>query len=276
MDLREIDTPKKKARPFLRWVGGKRWFTRTLDSIIHNLDFNDYYEPFMGGCSIYFHLSPKVAYLSDTNERLVSTYQTLAIDANNVIENLKLLKNSKVDYYKIRNKNFNSESKKAAQFIYLNQTSFNGIYRVNKKGEYNVPYGYRKNLNLNYSNLLLVSDVLKNVNFKCCDFNDALVDVKENDLVFIDPPYTVTHNDNGFFHYNKNLFSVDDQYRLSKAIDRIKSKGAFYILTNAAHSKIKDIFNKNDKMIEIERASLIGGRKAKRGQFAELIVTNIQ
>lgn len=276
MKIEQIDINKVKAKPFLRWAGGKRWFKKTFNDLIKDLHFSHYHEPFMGGSSIFFHLNPKRAFLSDANERLVLTYQTLADDPATVIKHLKSFKNDKESYYLIRKKKFNSDTRKAAQFIYLNQTSFNGIYRVNKKGEYNVPYGYRNNLKINFENLYSASKVLRNATLNYCDFEDALIYVKEKDLVFIDPPYTVTHNDNGFFHYNKNLFSLDDQHRLSSAIDKIKSIGAFYILTNAAHNQVKEIFNKDDKIIELERASLIGGKKAQRGQFKEVIITNIK
>jgi len=104
---------------------------------------------------------------------------------------------------------------------------------------------------------------------------NIISNVKKDDLVFLDPPYTVTHNNNnGFIQYNKKIFSIDEQYRLAKTIKEIKELGAYYILTNAAHPTIKEIFNNGDKIIEVERSSLIGGKNAKRGKYGELIITN--
>ena len=153
--------------------------------------------------------------------------------------------------------------------------SFNGLYRVNRNGDYNVPYGYREKFQFDYDNLLRVSFLLKNTQIKHQDFKESITNINANDLVFLDPPYTVTHNSNGFIHYNKKLFSLEDQYNLSDVIKRIKSVGAHYILTNAAHQTIREIFDNGDKMYEIDRASLIGGKNAKRGNYAELILTNI-
>jgi DNA adenine methylase len=154
--------------------------------------------------------------------------------------------------------------------------SFNGIYRVNANGKYNVPYGNRVNYDFDYENLFLVSTFLQNVTIQHCDFEESLINVKENDLVFLDPPYTIAHNLNGFVQYNQKIFSLDDQYRLTRAIDRIKEAGANYILTNAAHIKVKEIFNKeNDTLLEISRTSVVGGKNSIRGQYSEYLFTNL-
>ncbi len=193
-----------------------------------------------------------------------------------VINELSKLKNTKEDYLKIRKQKFTNDYKRAAKFIYLNHTSFNGIYRVNSDGEYNVPYGYRNNLKFDYENLRLVSNLLKKSRIKHGDFSETLRNVKAGDLVFVDPPYTVTHNHNGFVKYNQKIFSIEDQYRLANTVNTIKEIGAYYILTNAAHHKVREIFNNNDSVIEVKRASLIGGKNAARGQYEELIITNVR
>ena len=122
----------------------------------------------------------------------------------------------------------------------------------------------------------MASKKLKNATLTISDFAESIHKINEGDLVFLDPPYTVSHNDNGFIKYNQKLFSLDDQYRLSEFIDCIKQKGAYYILTNAAHKTIEEIFKKGDKRIEGKRASLVGGINAKRGEIREYIFTNIQ
>ena len=265
-----------KARPFLRWAGGKSWLIKHLDDILQINPFNQYHEPFFGGGAIFFHISPKsTSYLNDLNNELIETYECIRDDVFGVINELKMYRNTEEFYYKVRSSNYKKPQKKAARFIYLNQTSFNGIYRVNLKGEYNVPYGHRKKDFLEIELLQAASQILKNVVFSKDDFYDTLGNINENDLVFLDPPYTITHNNNGFFKYNAKLFTKEDQYRLSDMIDEIKRRNAYYILTNAAHDKVKEIFNKNDNMIELKRASLIGGKNAKRDKYSELLVSNL-
>lgn len=265
----------KTSKPFLRWAGGKTWLVKYLHTLLPS-HFNNYHEPFLGGGAIFLSIKPKgISYLSDLNNDLIQTYDTLKTNVDDVISYLKQYENSEEFYYRIRDTEYTCKVQNAAKFIYLNQTSFNGIYRVNLKGKYNVPYGYRSKNFLEEDNLRLVSKSLKNANLFHSDFDILKSNVKEKDLVFIDPPYTVSHNQNGFIKYNQKLFSLDDQYRLSTMVDTIKSRGAYYILTNAAHSTILEIFDKKDKMLELSRANLIGGNNAKRGQTTEYIFTNV-
>jgi DNA adenine methylase len=266
----------KNVKPFLRWAGGKTWLLKYIDDFTNIRGFNNYHEPFLGGGAVFFHLQVKSAYLSDLNEDLICTYQTIRDDVEEVIDELSQFQNTEAFYYNVRKKKFEKEAQRAANFIYLNQTSFNGIYRVNLKGEYNVPYGFRTKNFFEPDNLRAVSKALNGVSIRHADFYSVLDRVKPGDLVFLDPPYTVTHNNNGFIKYNQKLFSIDDQIRLSTLIDEIKSIGAYYILTNAAHEKIKEIFDKSDYQIEKKRASLIGGLQAKRGKYSELIFTNVE
>jgi len=263
-------------KPFLRWAGGKSWLTKHLSNFIPRTGYNKYHEPFLGGGSIFFHLKPGEAYLSDLNQELIETYLQIKDDVNSVIDELKKFENTEEYYYHMRLAKFTNPAAKAAQFIYLNQTSFNGIYRVNLKGEYNVPYGYRNKDFIDEDNLRLASKALENSRLLHNDFNNSLNHIENGDLVFIDPPYTVTHNNNGFIKYNKKLFDLSSQLRLSEYIDEIKDRGAYYILTNAAHEEIERIFYKEgDRAFKLNRASLIGGKNALRGQFSELIITNV-
>jgi DNA adenine methylase len=267
---------EQKAKPFLRWAGGKNWLVKQLDEFVKIHSFNEYHEPFIGGGAIFFHFGPKnISYLNDLNSELIDAYLCVKEDVYGVIDELTKFENTEKCYYQVRAANYKKLVKKTARFIFLNQTSFNGIYRVNLNGEYNVPYGYRKKDFLDRETLLSASRRLQNANFSTGDFFHCINNVKENDLVFLDPPYTITHNNNGFFKYNAKLFSKDDQYRLSKMIDEIKNRNAYYILTNAAHDIVKEIFHKNDQMFELKRASLIGGKNALRSKYSELIVTNI-
>jgi len=263
------------AKPFLRWAGGKKWLKNDINKIINGLNFNNYHEPFIGGGFMLFHLNPTKAFVSDYNLELISTYIALKENALEVIKNLKELGRGKDEYYRIRNIYFEDNFSKAARFIYLNQMSFNGIYRVNSQGAYNVPYGSRDKFNFDYENLLHVGKFLNSITIEHSDFEESYKNIKPGDLVFLDPPYTIAHNLNGFVQYNQKIFSLEDQYRLSHLIDKIKEKDAYYILTNAAHSKVKEIFSKEDKIYELQRASVVGGRNSSRGIYSEYLFTNI-
>lgn len=271
-----VSTKKKNCKPFLRWAGGKSWLLKHLDDFLPKNDINSYYEPFVGSGAVFFYSAfDKDSFLSDLNHELIETYNCVKEDVENVLSYLDQFKNSKEDYYKIRKTKFKLKSQRAARFIYLNKTSFNGIYRVNSKGEYNVPYGFRTNLSIDIENLRKASEALVKAEINVKDFEESIQKVQPNDLVFLDPPYTVTHNNNGFINYNQKLFSIKDQHRLAKSLNQIKESGAYYILTNAAHSEVRRIFNNGDSVMEISRNSVIGGRGAKRGKYNELVISNI-
>lgn len=262
------------AKPFLRWAGGKTWLIKHLKDLLPKEGFNTYHEPFLGGASVFLALNPQKSCLSDLNEELVETYSTLRDAPDEIIKCLGTHHNSPGYYYYLRSTVFQDPVEKAARFIFLNQTSFNGIFRVNLEGKYNVPYGYREKKFLEPEKLKAVSSRLHSSELACGDFAIVLNNVQQNDLVFLDPPYTVSHNNNGFIKYNQKLFSIDDQIRLSGIIDEIRRRDAYYILTNAAHPTIEEIFSKGDTVLRKSRASLIGGLSAQRGQTEEFVFTN--
>lgn len=264
------------TKPFLRWAGGKTWLIRHIKSILYNNSFRNYHEPFLGGASLFLSIeSSNSFYLSDINTELINTYKNLRDYPEDIISELGTFRNTEKFYYKIRALKTNDPIIAAAKFIYLNQISFNGIYRVNLRGEYNVPYGFRTKDFFQPQVLRQVSQRLKSCNLFDCDFSETQININPGDLIYLDPPYTVSHSNNGFIKYNQKLFSLKDQVRLSEFIDIIKQKGAYYILSNAYHANIIEIFNKGDVVLQLERASIIGGKKAKRGKVSELLFTNI-
>lgn len=269
----------KKVSPFLRWAGGKTWLLPKINKYLPE-NFENYHEPFVGGGSVFIHLKSKGliknrAYLSDANSDLINAYQVMKSDHKNLFKFLNTFENTKDFYYEIRSKSYDSKVEKAAQFIYLNRTSFNGIYRVNLKGEYNVPYGNKDYKQLfDFDNMLQVKSLMKNAFFKSCSFEKTINRINENDLVFIDPPYTVAHGNNGFIKYNQKLFSWADQKNLSDYIKAIKEKGAYFILTNADHSSILNLFEKHSHPDVLKRTSLVGGTDKSRREITELIFSN--
>ena len=263
--------------PFVRWAGGKSWFIPHLTQLISSIDINHFHEPFLGGAAIFLALDhKKKSYLSDINDELINAYTQTRDNPQQVIQVLLTYSNTEDEYYRIRSLCLDDPIERAARFIFLNQTSYNGLYRVNRSGGYNVPYGFRTNWHYDANRVLQVSEKLQKTNIKCGDFEVNKYQIKRHDLVFLDPPYTVSHNDNGFIEYNQNLFSLDDQERLCRFIEYIKHKDAYYILTNAAHPKIKEIFGKEDQPIELTRHSLIGGKNSERKKITEYIFTNIR
>lgn len=278
----DMEQKNKLIHPFLRWTGSKRWFIKDHIEGYVPEKFNNYYEPFLGSASVFFYIRSKAAelersfFLSDSNSELINAYTQLRDYPDLVIDQLKKLKNSEKEYYVIRNLKPRSPEKQAARFIYLNRTSFNGIYRVNSSGEYNVPYGHRQKVDVVTEQILLgISNVLQGVNINCANFDESLKSVNENDLVFLDPPYTVAHENNGFIEYNQRLFSWEDQEKLKRQIDIIIEKKAFFILTNASHFSITELYKGIGSITKLSRQGKVGGRNKTRGLFNELVIHNI-
>jgi DNA adenine methylase len=260
---------------FIRWAGGKSWLVPYIKEIVNGFEFNNYFEPFMGGASIFFAINtPGKCFLSDVNEDLVNAFSAIRDDHKKVISFLNNYTNDEESYYRIRGSEVTDKYEKAARFLYLNANSYNGLYRVNKSGKYNVPYG-KRNVPVNLERLEEVSVRLQGVEISCHDFEVSKEKIAKGDLVFLDPPYTVSKENNGFIAYNSTLFSLDDQYRLGGLIDYINQQGAYFILTNAAHEKILEIFEHKGRLVTLERSSLIGGKNAYRGKVQEYIFTNI-
>ena len=260
---------------FIRWAGGKSWLVPYIKELTQNINYKNYHEPFMGGASVFFSLEVKnQCYLSDINDDLVNAFVALRDNPRKVISYLNKYDTDEKSYYIIRDLEPTSKYERAARFIYLNANSFNGLYRVNKDGKYNVPYG-KRNMMVNPERLLDASKKLKSAVIVCQDFDKSIDVIQKNDLVFLDPPYTVSKDKNGFIEYNATFFSLDDQYRLRKFVDEIDKKKAYFILTNAFHEKILEIFDGCGRVICQERNSLIGGKNSYRGKIQEYIFTNI-
>jgi len=266
-----------KPQPFLRWTGSKKWFVKDKIRNFLPSSYNNYHEPFLGCGAVFFNLLPKgKVFLNDFNKELINTYIQIRSSPEKLIAELKEFENSEAEYYRIRSTKFKTKIEEAAKFIYLNRLSFNGIYRVNSTGEYNVPYGRRKNVDIvTEKNLMMISDLIQNCHFSSHDFYETLQNINKGDLVYLDPPYTVAHENNGFIAYNSKLFSWDDQKRLSKMISMLDKLGAYYILSNAEHPTIRELYKKNSSIHQIQRKSIVGGRLKTRGIFREIIITNI-
>lgn len=264
---------EKPVIPFLKWAGGKRWLVETAPEIFPKT-FNRYFEPFLGAGSVFFHLQPKKAVLSDKNRVLIETYQAIQQDWQKVYDKLRAhhLQHSKEYYYRIRESKPTSMTGKAAKFIYLNRTCFNGIYRVNQKGVFNVPIGSRENVIFPWDDFEGISRVLQGAELRKGDFEETIQMAREGDLLFVDPPYTVRHNKNAFIKYNETLFSWEDQIRLSTCLKEASQRGVQIVGTNACHKHVKGLYRGTFKLQDLSRNSAVSAKISSRNKFNELLI----
>ena len=222
---------------------------------------------------MFLDLAPKKSILSDINEDLINTYLIMRDKPQELKNNLSIIqkKHNKDYYYWMRDQKFSSNFDKAVQFIYLNRTCWNGLYRVNLKGVFNVPIGTKEKVILDSDDFLATSEILKKATITHCDFEETIKSAKRRDLLFVDPPYTVQHNMNGFIKYNETLFSWEDQKRLKRCLIDAKERGVFVILTNADHESIRNLFADLGSYSPISRHSVLAGNAKNRGTTTEAI-----
>jgi len=259
-----------KAPPLLKWPGGKRSLLNLILPLIPT-HFNRYFEPFFGGGALFFALQPKRAYLSDKNGELIHAYRQVRDHANRVIQELRKLKNSETDYYDIRAAIPQSDAARAARFVYLITLAFNGIYRVNLQGDFNVPYGYKTHLDpCDIARIRESSKALTAASLRQRDFEKALEKAGDSDLVYLDPPYTVAHGNNGFVKYNAKIFSWDDQLRLAHVARELVARGCTVIVSNADHSSIRALY-RDFSVANFKRSSVIAASSAFRSRITECL-----
>lgn len=273
-----------KGKPFVKWVGGKRQILDKLKEYVP-VEYNTYYEPFVGGGALLFELAPKHAVINDLNKELMNTYKVLC-DEEKFKKMCRVLNNYEANhseefYYEIRNKDRNkntynklSDYTRAARTIYLNKACFNGLYRVNSKGEFNVPYGKKTKVNTyDGNNLITVSNYLTMNDIKILnvDYKEALKTAKKGDFVYIDPPYD---SDTAIFtNYTETGFNKDSQRELAFVFKELSDKGVFVMLSNYNTTLIQDLY-KGYHIHLIEAKRNINANAKKRGSVFEVIITN--
>jgi len=269
----DISVNSEHLKPFLKWAGGKRWLTRSYFHVFPD-NYERYIEPFLGGGAVFFWLSPEEAILGDVNHELIETYSAIKTNWRKVVELLSYhqKRHSHDYYYKMRLNIPGTKAERAARFIYLNRTCWNGLYRVNLAGEFNVPIGTKSTVISEEDDFERQAKILRRANLLKVDFEVLVNEAKKNDLLFVDPPYTVTHNFNGFVKYNERLFSWEDQERLFYALCRAKHRGVKIIATNAFHEAIYKLYSKKFKLIEAKRFSVISGDSIHRKSIEEYII----
>ena len=273
-----------KGKPFVKWAGGKRQILDKLKEYVPT-EYNTYYEPFVGGGALLFELAPKHAVINDLNQELMNTYKVLC-DEEKFKKMCRVLNNYEANhseefYYEIRNKDRNkntynklSDYTRAARTIYLNKACFNGLYRVNSKGEFNVPYGKKTKVNTyDGNNLITVSNYLTMNDIKILnvDYKEALKTAKKGDFVYIDPPYD--SDTTIFTNYTETGFNKDSQRELASIFKELSDKGVFVMLSNYNTTLIQELY-KDYHIHLIEAKRSINANAKKRGRVFEVIITN--
>jgi len=300
-----------EAKPFLKWAGGKTQLLKEFDKrlppeITDSKTITRYVEPFLGGGAMFFFLKRKYdikeSFLFDINKELIIAYTVIQKDYKALIDGLSEIKHNHIQkseemrkehYYNIRDdynkqiKNFNygifNEDwvERAIYLIFLNKTCFNGLFRQNKKGKFNVPFGRYKNPSIySETNIIEVTKALKNTEIICGDFTDAYEYIEKDSFVYFDPPYRPLNKTSNFTSYSKDGFFDEDQIRLSRFFERMDEKGAYLMLSNSdpknkdIHDDFFDDLYKNYNINRIPAKRHINSNASKRGEINELIITN--
>lgn len=302
--LRYIETPSKTVKPFLKWAGGKTQLLKEIEKYypFKKDKITKYAEPFVGGGAVLFDILSKYdlkeVYISDINAELINTYRIIRDDINELLDLLTKYQGEYVPlgieerkcYYMAEREHFNElkingnetvNIEKAALMIFLNKTCFNGLYRVNKKGLFNVPMGSYKNpLICDEKNLRAVSEKLQKVKIVCGDYRNSSDFIDGNTFVYFDPPYRPLTNTASFTAYTENLFNDEEQLELAKFVDEMDKKGAKIVISNSdpKNSNTEDNFFDNiyssHKIKRVEANRMINCNGEARGKIKELLISN--
>jgi len=285
LDIKRVQNRKAKTivdipKPFLKWAGGKRQLISQMDPFFP-IKFNKYIEPFVGGGAIFFYLLPKRAILMDINQELINVYNVIKNNIKELINSLKKHINEQEYYYKIRNLDRDpsiyeslTNVEKASRTIYLNRCCYNGLYRVNSKGQFNVPFGRYKNPQLcDEKNLIAVHKALKNVEIVNASFEKCLDFAEKDDFIYFDPPYVPISSSSNFTSYTKDNFGREDQIKLLDVFKALDERGCKVMLSNSYNDFILDLY-KGYKINILQAKRAINSDAKKRGEIRELLITN--
>lgn len=270
-------------QPFTKWTGGKRQLVSVIKSLMPD-NYNRYFEPFIGGGALFFDLAPKTAYINDFNSELINCYQQIKDNPKELIDLLTRhqTNNSKDYYLNLRSVdrdnriNEMSPMERAARIMYMLRVDFNGLYRVNSKNQFNVPYRRYKNPKIVDETLILaISDYLNknNIQILNCDFECAVKDVKSGDFVYFDPPYIPLSETSAFTSYTHEGVSYEEQVRLRDVFRKLDRKGAYVMLSNSSSPLVEELY-KGFNIHKVDANRTNGAKSSSRGKISEIIVTN--
>lgn len=273
----------KNMVPFVKWAGGKR---QLLDKISERLPpiYNNYFEPFIGGGAVLLELQPKKALINDINASLINTYRIIANNPQEFIDRIRKIdseigEDGKTYYYSLREyynyklmkEEFDTEL--AALFVFINKHCFNGLYRVNAKGLFNVPYNNSKKSSINEESIIAVSKYLRNVTIMLGDFEEACHDAKKGDLIFFDSPYAPL-NPTSFESYTKEGFDMESHERLARLFDDLTKRGCYCMLTNHNTELINELYGNKGYKIDVVSVKRMINSDASNRIGEEVIVCN--
>lgn len=277
---------KQRPKPFLKWVGGKGQLLNQLLPLFPQGHEGAYFEPFFGGGAAFFALSPVVGQINDVNKALMSAYANVRGNVDKVIEMLRELENdylllgaeARQAFYYDRRTEYNQEPydtiRKTALLIFLNKTCFNGLYRENRKGEFNVPHGRYSNPTIcDEDTLRATSGALRYVKISSSSFEEAVVDAKAGDFVYFDPPYHPLNPTSSFTSYSIDDFSEDDQRHLKGVVDSLTKRGVKVALSNSDSQYINELY-KDYRIEKVLASRSINSIASKRGKITEVLVLN--
>lgn len=268
------------CKPPIKWVGGKRQLLSQLIPLLPN-SYNRYYEPFFGGGALFFSLKPNKATLIDSNPELANLYQVIRDKPYELLQHLSTHTNEHDYYYQIRaldrdDATFErlSDVERASRFMFLNRTGYNGLWRVNSKGQNNVPYGRYVNPTIvDADNIMNCSAALKHAEITCTDFGSIKPNLKKNDFIYFDPPYHPVNVTSNFTSYTKAGFGEDMQIKLKELCDYINKIGAYFMVSNSHTPLILDLY-KDYQLIPVEANRAINCKASGRGKIKELVIRN--
>ena len=274
-----LEELQNKTYPIVKWVGGKRQLMFELLKTMP-ANYNRYFEPFIGGGALFFELQPENAYISDMNEELINLYSVVRDNVDGLIEDLEKHEVSKEYFLNIRNidrtEMFSklSNIERASRFIYLNRTCFNGLYRVNSQGQFNVPFGNYSNPRIiDENNLKNCSELLKNTEIKVADFSEILTKVQKGDFVYFDPPYVPLNDTSSFTSYTKAGFDIDMQFKLRDVCDELDSMGVKFMLSNSDTKLVNELYS-NYEIKKVFATRAVNANADGRGKITEVLVRN--
>jgi DNA adenine methylase len=273
----DIVQPRLEAKPFIKWAGGKWQLLPAFK--LHfppRTAIKRYFEPFLGGAAVFFHLQHPHSFLSDSNAQLVELYQIVRNDVESLIGALLHHKNEEKYYYAVRGLDAASLSpvERAARFIYLNRTCYNGLYRVNSQGQFNVPFGDYKNPRIcDAHGLRAASLALQRANLRLADFETAVKETQRGDLIYFDPPYQPLSKTSSFTAYTSDRFGEEEQRRLARIFRDLDRRGCYVMLSNSSAPLIRELYSEYN-LIEVLANRAINSKANGRGKIVELLITN--